>query len=135
MVEQRSQSKARVVFATGWVLNVLNLAAIAFSAYVPIYTRTAPDRPFFFYDKQVPLLFAYCMILIGYSCFALLQVALTTRWMYATVADSPESAAAEASMRVSRILAVATSTICFLSFIVSVRDYRLWSAILDSLRH
>lgn len=111
----------------------IDFAAIAFAVYMPFYTKTRPDQAFFFLDEQVPYLLTCSLILLSYSAFGVLKLLFISMLMYASRDDTTDSAAAEASMKLSRISAVAASAICFFSFVLVMRTYQLWAAALERL--
>ncbi|MFN8140567.1 MAG: hypothetical protein U0R49_12295 [Fimbriimonadales bacterium] len=132
MVERRGLGAAKRIFAIGWAINIANLLAILIAGWLPVYIRIRPDREFFFLDEQVPFLRNWLVFLIAYTVLALVFVFIASRLMYSSVQDGADSAAAEASMKLSRVLSVVAAVLCFISFVIIMRTYQTWDAYLQS---
>lgn len=128
----RAQRKGNIYFGLGWLLTIVNLAGIAWAIWLPILLHNMPEDIFFTLDDGVSFSMWGCIGLAAFAIFSVLQTLFLPRLAHKMVADIPETAAAEASLRIARYLAFLTFVACVASLFMCVKTYRTWTDIRSS---
>lgn len=116
-----------LLFRLGWLLVLANLAGMAWAVYVPIGFYFYQQDILFSLDTARTYGLVNTLSVVALLVFGLLQVFFTGRLARLMVRDSYETAAAEASLKVSRASAVVLVLFCTASLVPDVMFYRRWA--------
>ena len=115
-----------VIFAIGWALVLINLAAMAWAVYVPIGFYQYQKDILFSLDTAQSYVKVNTLSVVGLLLFAIAQILFTGKLAKRMYSDTFETAAAEAALKIARASAVLLAIVCLGSLIVDVMYLRRW---------
>jgi hypothetical protein len=115
-----------VLFAVGWALVLINLAAMAWAVYVPIGFYQYQKDILFSLDTAQSYVKVNTLSVVGLLLFAIAQILFTGKLAKRMYSDTFETAAAEAALKIARASAVLLAIVCLGSLIVDVMYLRRW---------
>jgi hypothetical protein len=114
------------LFAAGWALVLINLAAMAWAVYVPIGFYQYQKDILFSLDTAQSYVKLNTLSVVGLLLFATAQILFTGKLAKRMYSDTFETAAAEAALKIARASAVLLAIVCLGSLIVDVLYLRRW---------
>ena len=114
------------LFAVGWALVLINLAAMAWAVYVPIGFYQYQKDILFSLDTAQSYVKINTLSVVGLLLFAIAQILFTGKLAKRMYSDTFETAAAEAALKIARASAVLLAIVCVGSLIVDVIYLRRW---------
>lgn len=117
----------RALFAVGWGLTLLNLALAAWAVYVPIGFMLYEKDILFSLETATHYGAANTLSVVAAAAFALLQIFFLGKLARRMTSDTPETAAAEAALKIARATAVLLAALCFASLVLDIMYYRKWT--------
>jgi hypothetical protein len=115
-----------ILFAVGWALVLINLAAMAWAVYVPIGFYQYQKDILFSLDTAQSYVKINTLSVVGLLLFAIAQILFTGKLAKRMYSDTFETAAAEAALKIARASAVLLAIVCVGSLIVDVVYLRRW---------
>ncbi len=121
------QKTATLVFVVGWLLIIFNLAAIVLANYAPLYLEGLTREAFFFIDEAAVTSRIIAIVSTCLYAALLLQAVFLGKVAHSIMKDdSPQVAAAEASLKLARVVAVVGLVLMFYGWFKTVQMDQSW---------
>jgi hypothetical protein len=121
------QKAAEFIFVAGWLLILLNIAVIVLANYAPFYLEGMTREAFFFIDEAAVT--SRIIAIVSTCAYAglLLQALFLGKVAHSIMKDdSPQVAAAEASLKLARVVAVVGLVLMFYGWFKTVQMDQSW---------